>query len=301
MRILALALLAPLLAAPARAALSAADFQVFSLGPIRYAHSDFEGRAGAAGGARFSDFSLGAKEGRGAATLIVGGSAQLSDGSVLRGGVRAGARVTLTRVDVHGAVVEDSGDAAQLAAVSRELLAASDRLAALPADSSESWDGGLVLAARPGAARTLIRLSAERLGEARVVVLRVAAGATLVVDVTGASASLSNAEFRREGEGGIVFNFAGARALTITGVAVPGVVLAPRAATRFVSGRIDGRLYVGGLEGDGQVNETGASALPQALGGLSGGDGAIVRARLPESSALTERLCEERARFDGAR
>jgi choice-of-anchor A domain-containing protein len=301
MKKLALALLAALSAVPARAALSAADFQVFSLGSIRYARSDFEGRAGAAGDARFKDFSLGAKEERGAATLIVGGSAQLSDGSVLRGGVRAGAGAVLTRVDVHGAVVEASGDAAQLAGVCRELLAASDRLAALPADASESWDGGLVLAARPGAARTLVRLSAERLGEARVVVLRVDAGAVLVVDVTGSRAGLANAELRREGEGAIVFNFAGARELELTGVAVPGVILAPRAATRFVSGRIDGRLYVGGLEGDGQVNEAGASALSAALASSGGAEVSVSRARLPELSALSDRLSEERARFDGAR
>jgi hypothetical protein len=112
----------------------------------------------------------------------------------------------------------------------------------------------------------------------------------LVVDVTGASASLSNVEFLREGEGSVVFNFASARTLIIEGAAVPGVVLAPRAATRFVSGRVDGRLYVGGLDGDGQVNVSAAPGLTTALSG-SGGTvvpppsrptpGALPRAVLP--------------------
>jgi choice-of-anchor A domain-containing protein len=287
--VLASILLAAAASAPRAAAapvLSASDFNVYSLGGIRYELSDFEGRAGAAGDVRFSNFSLGAKEPRGAATLIVGGSAVLVDGSVLNGGVRAGSRARIERVDVDGAVVSGAAEAASLPAVSRELLEDSARLAALPEDAAPVWAGGLRLSARPGFSRTTLHLTAEDLAQVRVVVLDAARGQTLVVDVSGASASIDNAALTLTGEGGVVFNFPDARALTIVGAAVPGVVIAPRAATSFTSGRIDGRLYVGDLSGNGQVNETGSTALSDALAGPSCGEGtALVPPALPRHDA----------------
>jgi choice-of-anchor A domain-containing protein len=284
MRICAPLLLALLAAFPASAALSSGDFQVFSLSSIALRHGDFEGRTGAAADAGFTHFELGAKEKVGPATLIVGGSATLVDGSVLngpsRGGdVRAGKKVRHWDVGEYGHFFEHSNDAAELAGVSDELLEDSASLAALAPNASESWSWDdvrrmriLVLAADPDAARSVIEMTADSLAAARAVILTVPAGRALVVNVTGPSASLSDAKFEQEGAGGIVFNFHDANELMITGVAVPGVILAPRAKTSFFSGQIDGRLYVGDLPAvdHGQVNETGTLALSWALSGISG-------------------------------
>ena len=240
---------------------SAADFGVFSLGPIHYSHSDFEGRTGAVSNVHFDNFALGAKLSHSMATLMVGGSADLSDGTVFNGGVVAGGIVRASGVDLRGTVTQHAGVAYGLNMVARALLADSDCLAALPADAIEYWNDGMVLSARPGLARTVFRITAARLAEVSKVILSAQAGTTLVVDVTGASASLSNKELRMVGGGNVIFNFAAAQKLLLEGVSVPGVVLAPRAATKFNSGQVNGRIYVGNLYGNGQVNDTGSTAL----------------------------------------
>jgi choice-of-anchor A domain-containing protein len=240
---------------------NAADFEVFSLNGINYSHSDFEGRTGAAGNVHFDNFALGAKLQRTSATLLVGGSAILRDGSVYHGGLLAGGTVSALRVDMGGPAVGHAQAGTGLAAVAKSLLADSDCLGALPSDADKSWNNGIILAAIPGLARTVIHLGADELASAYKIVFDVSGGGILVVDVDGQKAALENKELDKIGNGGIIINFQAATSLVITGVAVPGIVLAPRADTVFQSGHIDGRLYVGNLRGNGQVNETGTTSL----------------------------------------
>ncbi|MFO0678733.1 MAG: choice-of-anchor A family protein [Polyangiaceae bacterium] len=62
---------------------------------------------------------------------------------------------------------------------------------------------------------------------------------------------------------GVLWNFPAATSLTMQNVVVPGTVLAPRAATKFFEGRVDGSLFVGSL--DGSKNGAGEHAPTDAL------------------------------------
>ena len=195
MKTFAFAILYLISAAPARAALSADAFQVFSLGSIYLSQGDFEGRTGAVDNAHFDNFSIGDKQRTGGATLMVGGSATLIDGSVLNGrsrtgDVRAGGRIYNRGVGTYNHFFEHSNVAAQLSGVPNELLRDSRFLAALSPNAGEYryWDAGrglniLVLAANPSTPRTVIDLAADSLADARTVSLRVPEGAVLVVNV----------------------------------------------------------------------------------------------------------------------
>ena len=257
---------------------SVTDFNVYSVGDIHYSFSDFEGRAGAGGNVQFRRFFLGAKADRTQETLLVGGSAILADGSVRQGGVRAVGDIRVERVDVAGSVVAggrvhviDSSVNGERSRIplsqnifehfSQQLLSASDKIAALSVNSTVSWNSqvqGLVFYAQPNIPEAVFNVSAEEFADSSMVFFSASPGTLLIVNVTGDAVDLKNKSFDFLGgvsPSSVLYNFSMAETLSLEGVKISGMVLAPRAAVLFESGALDGNLYAGSLRGNGQVNE----------------------------------------------
>ncbi len=101
---------------------------------------------------------------------------------------------------------------------------------------------------RPGAARTPARTN--------TLTVRVPSGATALVNVTGTTARVADMGFDlgEADAGHVLYTFADATDLTLSGVGVEGSILAPRASVSFTSGVITGTLVAGTLNGPGQAN-----------------------------------------------
>src|SRR5262249_52585356 len=82
------------------------------------------------------------------------------------------------------------------------------------------------------------------------------AGATVLVNVSGDSAQMQNMGLSVSGTDRqhVLFNFAGATALTLGGIAVEGSVLAPRANVTFNNGNLEGTLVARSLAGSGEFH-----------------------------------------------
>ena len=78
----------------------------------------------------------------------------------------------------------------------------------------------------------------------------------MLVNVDGTSDTLHNAGISVNGttRQKVLFNFPTATSLSISGIAVQGSVLAPRAAVNFSNGTVNGTLIGATFSGSGQLN-----------------------------------------------
>lgn len=254
-------------------------------------HSDFQGEAGAAGSAVFFGMSLNDLGLPGGAVSFIAGGDFTFTGSVRNGGVEAGGDVTLMAVSIEGDL-KSGGDVAgnggtidgdvtaagsvsltsltvggetrsgepyvpteDLGAAAGFFLERSDHYASLTPTGTPAVGGQVVFDAGPGV--NVFEVDAPAVDAAWGAWIRGPAGATVIVNVLGAAGALTNMDWQVTGGVGldeVLVHFPEATSLEIRGVAVFGNVLAPRAATRFPAGLVVGGLWVGDLQGGGQVN-----------------------------------------------
>jgi choice-of-anchor A domain-containing protein len=269
----------------------AGDFNVFTLGNLTSANSDIEGRVAVGGSAQFSSYSIGNKAGASSTNLIVGGNFVNQSGSVtgnvlvggnvnwhnptIQGNLAVNGNATFTgggsivgTVDVAGTYTApgyfhaDSNNPAtafpfSFSEVADYLMAESDYLASLAATGTSTTQyGTLTLDGSNVVGSTVIfNVAAADLSAAHTLVIKAGAGVTVVVNVTGGTASMQNMGISFSGgvdRQHVVYNFADATSVTLGGIAVEGTVLAPQASVNFISGQINGSLIVGNLTGSGE-------------------------------------------------
>ncbi|MFH1279426.1 MAG: choice-of-anchor A family protein [Candidatus Eisenbacteria bacterium] len=254
-------------------------------------HSDFQGVGAAAGSAVFFGMSLndlGLPAGE--VSFFAGGDFTFT-GSIRHGGVEAGGEVTMMGVSIEGDLkaggdvagnggsidgdVEAAGSISltsltvggetkqgepfspteDLGAASEFFLERSDHYASLAPTGTPDIGGQVVFDAGPG--RNVFEIAASDMDAAWGAAIRGPAGATIIVNVLGVSGALTNMDWQVTGGAGltgVLVHFPEATSLEIQGVALFGNILAPRAATYFPAGLVVGGLWVGDLQGGGQVN-----------------------------------------------
>jgi len=249
---------------------------VFSRGDVEYSCSDFEGRLSARGNVWLSRFRVGPKI-QGEWAVSAGGNFVLRDGSA-DGRVAAAGSAWLANYSVTSATSGGSASCFQgsgfcqqaytpsqvqqirsdldqsgaafvgIADEVKERAAASGKTIALT-------DGELRFeVTTPGANLWYFRVAASDLAAATKVVIKAPAEAIVAIDVAGADAKIVGLSdsFILEGArtANVLLNFADATKLELGYAVLFANVLAPRAATRFIEGRIEGGLYVGSLWGN---------------------------------------------------
>jgi choice-of-anchor A domain-containing protein len=272
------------------------DFLVFSLSNINGYNSDYQGLTGAAGSIDLSSFKIVGSADASCSSVLAGRNFGLVNGQVTQGGLEAGNNVSISHAFVEGSVfyggtagidqatVNDSeqqvtANVQSLATVSQSFLAASERIANVPLSSSKPLVSGAFMTFNGPNEIQAFDVNTSDLSRANILVFQGAPGALFVVNVHGEHAALDHQDLQlRNGisTGQILFNFVDATQLTLAhsgsqafGLAM--TILAPKAQTVFTSCRITGALYVGNLDGDGQVNPApfpwGRIPLPNGGGG----------------------------------
>lgn len=270
-------------------------FNVYSLGDIGSEaspyHSDFQGRAGAAGNVAFSSFSLLNLPNQTGPALHVGGSARLT-GTYL-GDVEAGGDIALGGVGISGNVTAggyivqfgsgtvggnaraglgvaldqtltvygDKQTGMQYApttdhqAISDYFRNTSANIGAMSATASytDEW-GHLTFVGTEGV--NVVNIAAEDLQAAWKFTIDAPTGAIVYVNVPDIDVTLDWTAWNYAGgilAEDVLLNMPNAGHLELSSTNAVNI-LAPLAATNFDSGLVGGTLIVGDLQGGGQVN-----------------------------------------------
>jgi choice-of-anchor A domain-containing protein len=100
-------------------------------------------------------------------------------------------------------------------------------------------------------------ITASMLQSASTITINAPTSAEVLINVSGTSATLSNAGFSGSfnSDANTLFNFYQATSLNISGISVDGSILAPLANVSFNSGQLNGELIAASLTGCGELHE----------------------------------------------
>jgi choice-of-anchor A domain-containing protein len=235
-------------------------FNLFALGNVTQSGTDTAGRLAAAGNVTLSNYSVGQSltaTGGDDDVLIAGGALSFTGGTVSHGNVVYGGTVGLTSVSVpNGTARQDAP--IDFAGASRSLTILSSYWASLPANGTttvQPWKQ-IQLAGNDNTLN-IFNVHGSDLAVAVGLSIQVPAGSTALINVDGASDQMENFGFQLTGvaNGQMILNFSQATTLKISGIGVPGTVMAPRAAVTFSNGNVNGTLIAASMSGGGQFNQ----------------------------------------------
>lgn len=264
-------------------------FNVYSLKDINYTGSDFQGKAGAAGDAIFSSFSLGLLD-QGGYALHAGGSASLGRGTYY-GSVEAGNNISATSMTVYGelhagnninwsnggTVTGDAYAAGIASTVSYyhkahngvqyspvvDLNAISNYFSTFSTTVGGMANTGLISSAAGGkltiqahSGINVFAIDAEQLKNSCDFFINGTSDAIVYINALGSgSVSLNSTIWHYNGikADDVLLNYAKATKFDLSSGNNVNI-LAPFADTTFSSGLVTGNLIVGDLDGHGQVN-----------------------------------------------
>ncbi len=238
----------------------AGRFNLFALGNVTQSGTDTAGRLAAAGNVTLSNYSVGQSltaTGGDDDVLIAGGALSFTGGTVSHGNVVYGGTVGLTSVSVpNGSARQDAP--VDFAGASRALTILSSYWASLAVNGTttvQPWKQ--IQLAGNSATLNVFSVHGSDLAVAVGLSIQVPAGSTALVNVDGASDKMQNFGFQLTGvaNGQVFLNFYQATSLSISGIGVPGTVMAPRAAISFNNGNVNGTLIGASVAGGGQSNQ----------------------------------------------
>lgn len=248
---------------------TAGEFNTFIFGDYACT-SDAEGRVAVGGNMTVSSYSVAdkltpAEVAKYADTLIVGGNLSFTNGRVYYGNILVGG----SAAGVSSSVINGLAAGSQLiagkpvpvdfTAEKTYLQSLSTQLAQLPANGTvqEPWSGGFYLIGDGTSALQVFNLNGTKILSANTfVVQNIPAGATVLFNISGASAGLKNMsmESLTSFQNTTLYNFYQATTLQLSGIAVRGSILAPFAAVNNPQGVIWGTIIAASWNGMMQQN-----------------------------------------------
>ncbi|MEO1087049.1 MAG: choice-of-anchor A family protein, partial [Acidobacteriota bacterium] len=236
---------------------TAGDFNVFVFGSVNQANNDAEGRLAAGGHLQLVNYSIGLLEPTAAGDALVAGQSLIfSNGQVHGGDVAWGTTSQLQNVQITSGVSYQGSPIDFVAErTALEDLAAS--LASLPDTGTATippWNAITLEGTDPEL--NVFSVPASTLSAATSFTIRVPAGSTALINVSGASVTMQNFGFTLDGaeSGRIVFNLHQATSVVVQNIGLQGLLLAPHAAVQFNNGQHNGALIAASLQGTGQSN-----------------------------------------------
>ncbi len=248
---------------------AATPFNLFAFRTLTQRNTGTEGRIAVGGRATLSDHSLGVAldPADTSDSLVVGGALEYARARVAAGNIVVGESATVTDVTMVPGNGYRQGSTLDFAAAESELLARAVALAALPTNGTATVTLGEITLVGTAVDLNVFAISGAALTAARSLTITVPAGATALVNVSGASSGLRNFGFTPRGvdRTRVLLNFPTATTLALESVGVEGSILAPQAVVTFDQGGIKGQLIAASISGTGQaVQAPFAGCLPAA-------------------------------------
>lgn len=228
--------------------------------------SDVEGRLAAGGNVSINHYSIADKlpATTTGGTLVVGGNLTFPSGRVyvgdilVRGSAAGVGAAVINGLGPNQRLVANATMPVDFTAEFTRLRTWSDRLATLPANGTwiSQW-GGLTLRGDNTSALQVFSLPGDVVMNSHTfAVERIPAGATVLFNISGASAGLRNMslESLAAHRTRTLFNFPQATSLTLTSIGVQGSILAPRAVINNPQGVVIGQVIARSWNGMMQLN-----------------------------------------------
>lgn len=225
------------------------------------ANGESFGSIGVGGAANLSTYAVASHLYGDTARLIAGGGLTFDSGSVGQNGsgvIRAAGPVSVSasvgRSDLKSPVtVED------WVALKTQYLTYADQLAARSGQNAVANSSNTFTCSGSNASWNVCSVSGSQLTSAKTLNLNFPDTASVLVNVTGTAANLSNGQANWNGQplsgnaaaARVIFNFAPVSGLTISGFGLGGTILAPRASLTHNNSTIDGPVIVNTLSSTG--------------------------------------------------
>ena len=247
--------------------LSAAQgYNLLTSGNAGLSNSDTEGAVAIGGSATLNGYSIGGSAGivtPSTPALIVGGtltagSANVYEGSIDVGGAYSGpaglnsASGSTLHANLGAGGIPFNFSNAFSTLDSNSLLYGSQA-----ANGASSLQWSTLTLTGSNASLDIFDITAAMLQSASTITINAPTSAQVLINVSGASATLSNAGFSGtfNSDANTLFNFYQATLLNISGICVNGSVLAPLANVTFNSGQLNGELIASSFTGSGELHE----------------------------------------------
>lgn len=185
--------------------------------------------------------------------VVTGGALSFNDGSISKGSAIAGGAAETSRYNAYGSVYSNVGNARVSSIVDFTdeialLTKSSAYWGSLESTGTAEYKWGGYLLSGTDCDLNVFNLDAKLLDAVSYMNLTVPTGSTVLLNVFGENAGLTNMGFSGLPDAAnVIFNFVDATSLTITGVSVPGTVIAPHANVNFLSGDMVGQLIAKSL------------------------------------------------------
>jgi len=256
---------------------SVCQFNLFVLGNATAQYSDVQGRVAVGGNATYTgyDFASQVSGLNSRFNLLVGGDLKFSNGqiehgsvvsngsvtftnvTVVNGNITAGGAINLTNGQVNGTVNPNIYQQIPFTfgAAMGFLQNASYYYGTLPATGTTTNQYGGLFLNGTDPALNVFSVSASLLKSVWGVQINVPAGSTVLINVSGTSATMPNVGYNYTGTDAnhVIFNFYQASTLTVG--AGQGSILAPLANIKFQSGAVNGTVIGNAFTGNGQINQ----------------------------------------------
>ncbi len=237
---------------------AAADFNLFVLGTINATNSATGGRVAGAGNVTLASYSVGADlpNSNGSRDDLVGGAnISFANGQVANGNAVYAASGTFTGIGFpHGS--KRQGSVINFNAAGLYLRNASTAWAGRATNGTITWQYNQYTLSGTSASLNVFNISGTNLGMATSLTINAPAGSTVLINVSGSAVSLANFGITIQGtsRAKVLYNFAQATSLNLSGIGVQGSILAPLAAINFANGQINGTLIGTSFNGSGAIN-----------------------------------------------
>ena len=234
-------------AAPALAAESVTDFQLYVLGDLKMNGDQISRRAAVGGNATFTSTSISGAGSSYDSSLVVGGNLNYLNGGSINGGAQVGGANY-----APGYMPVSAGLASLPVNFSVENLRLKNLSATLATQAATGvtelkWGSNLFLTGS-GPGLNVFTIDAATLAQASVIQSNIAPGSQILINVVGDVVSLKGGLTFAD-PSSVLWNFAGASQITAGGLNLSGTVLAPNAAFFGNYGSITGDLVVGSFNG----------------------------------------------------
>ena len=238
---------------------AAVDFNAFFFHHMNAFTSDAEGRVAVGDHATLTSYGIGDKLPNSDGTrddLIVGGDLDYTYGQVFNGNVVHGGAGNLNSVGIPNGEERQEADVVDFAGAQADLAGKSALWGAEAPNGTTKFKYGNLNLRGTNAQLDIFTITPVQLTHARSINLIVPTNATVLINVPGSSASVQNLGFNLRGSDSahILWNFFEATDLNVSGVGLPGSVLAPAAALAFNNGQISGTVIADSMSGNGQFN-----------------------------------------------
>jgi choice-of-anchor A domain-containing protein len=242
----------------------ASNYNVFTIGNFSESNTDVEGALAAGGNITFSNSSIGANLTSSQLTslngdaVVAGGNVSLINGQVDGGSVvYEGTLNTSGETLSHGSSkVTSTNSPINFSSAATSLKSLSTSLDALATTGTPKTSSGAITLTGTGSLE-VFDLSGSTLASANGFTINAAAGATVVVNISGTSDSLPNFQMTINGtsEEDVLYNFYQATTLTDNSTGIDGSILAPQANVTFGYVNVNGNVVANSVTGNAQFND----------------------------------------------